>query len=80
VALALVVEVGIGSAIAVIPNNGTYYACLVKKTGAVKVIKYPKVQCPTGTCLIKWKAKGPAGPQGVQEPQGPQGDQGPKGD
>jgi hypothetical protein len=71
VALALVVAVGVGSAIAVIPNNGTYYACLVKKTGAVTVINYPKVKCATGQKLIKWNAKGPAGPQGAQGPAGP---------
>jgi hypothetical protein len=73
VALALVVAVGIGSAIAVIPNNGTYYACLTKKTGAVKVINYPKVKCAKGTQLIKWSQQGPAGPQGPQGAQGPAG-------
>jgi hypothetical protein len=71
VALALVVAVGIGSAIAVIPNNGTYYACLVKSTGAVKVINYPKVKCATGQKLLKWSQQGPAGPQGAQGPAGP---------
>ncbi len=80
VALALVVAVGIGSAIAVIPNQGTYYACLTKSSGAVKVINYPKVQCATGTRLIKWNTKGPAGPQGSQGAQGALGPQGPKGD
>jgi hypothetical protein len=80
VAVALVVAVGVGSAIAIIPNQGTYYACLTKGTGAVTVINYPKVKCAAGTRLIKWNAKGPAGPQGVQGPQGAQGPQGPKGD
>jgi hypothetical protein len=77
VALALVVAVGVGSAIAVIPNNGTYSACLTKATGEIRVINYPKVKCAKGEKLIKWNAKGPAGPQGAQ---GPQGEQGPKGD
>ena len=71
VALALVVAVGIGSAIAVIPSQGTYYACLTKKTGAVTVINHPKVKCAKGEKLIKWNAKGPAGPQGAQGPAGP---------
>jgi hypothetical protein len=71
VALALVVAVGIGSAIAVIPNQGTYYACLTKSTGVVKVINHPKAKCATGQKLIKWNAKGPAGPQGDQGPAGP---------
>jgi hypothetical protein len=79
VALALVVAVGVGSAIAVIPNQGTYYACLTKSTGAIKVINYPKVKCAKGTQLIKWSQQGPAGPQGGQGIQGPQGDQGPQG-
>jgi hypothetical protein len=73
VALALVVAVGIGSAIAVIPNQGTYHACLTKSTGAIKVINYPKVKCAKGTQLIKWSQQGPAGPQGPQGAQGPAG-------
>jgi hypothetical protein len=73
VALALVVAVGIGSAIAVIPNQGTYYACLTKATGAIKVINYPKVKCAKGERLIRWSQQGPPGPQGDTGPQGPQG-------
>ena len=71
VALALVAAVGIGSAIAVIPNNGTYSACLTKSTGAIKVINYPKKECAKGQRLIKWSQQGPSGPQGPQGPAGP---------
>jgi hypothetical protein len=80
VALALVVAVGVGSAIAIIPSNGTYSACLTKSTGAVEVINYPKVQCTKGEKLIRWNAKGPQGAQGPAGPQGAQGDPGPKGE
>jgi hypothetical protein len=73
VALALVVAVGIGTAIAVIPNQGTYYACLTKSTGAIKVINYPKVKCAKGQKLLSWSQQGPAGPQGAQGAQGPAG-------
>jgi hypothetical protein len=74
VAILIVLAVGVGSAIAAIPNNGTYYACLTKSTGVMEVINYPKVKCAKGTQLIKWSQQGPAGPQGVQ---GPKGDPGP---
>ena len=77
IAILIGLALGVGSAIAAIPDHGTYYACFTKSTGVIKVINYPKVQCATGQQLIKWNAKGPAGPQGAQ---GPQGEQGPKGD
>jgi len=60
-----------------IPNkNGVYRACLTKKTGAVKVIDYPKRKCAKGQRLIKWNLHGHMGAQG---PQGIQGIQGPAG-
>jgi hypothetical protein len=51
-----------------IPMSGTYSACLVKATGAIKVINYPKVKCARGQRLIRWSQQGPAGAQG---PAGP---------
>ena len=81
VALLVVLAVGVGTVSAAIPNGtGKYSACLVKNTGTVKLINFPKVStCPAGEKLISWNAKGPAGPQGAQGPQGPQGGQGPAG-
>jgi hypothetical protein len=79
VAVLAVLAVGVGSAIAAIPNNGMYYACLTKSTGAIKVINYPKVKCAKGTTLIKWSQQGPAGPTGATGATGPKGDQGPAG-
>ena len=75
IALLIVLALGAGTVYAAIPNgNGTYYACYVKNTGAVRLINYPKVKtCPAGQKLIKWSAKGPAGAAGPQGPQGPAG-------
>jgi len=77
----VVLALGVGTVYAAIPNgNGTYRACLVKNTGAVRLINYPKVSsCPQGQKLISWNAKGPAGPAGAQGAPGPQGPQGPAG-
>lgn len=78
VAVLIVLAVGVGSAIAAIPNaDGKFYACRVTKTGVVRVINYPKVStCPPGQKLISWNA---VGPQGAAGPQGPAGAQGPAG-
>ncbi len=69
----VVLALGVGTVYAAIPNgNGTYRACLVKNTGAVRLINYPKVSsCPQGQKLISWNAKGPAGPAGAQGAPGP---------
>jgi hypothetical protein len=84
VAALIVLAVGVGSAIAAIPNgNGTYYACLTKSSGVVRLISYPKVKCAKDERFIKWSQQGPAGPAGpagAQGVQGPQGDPGAKGD
>ena len=72
----LVLAVGVGSAFAAIPNpgDGKYYACLVRSTGAVRVINFPKVRtCPKGQKLISWNVQGPAAAQGAQGPQGAPG-------
>ncbi len=77
-AVLVVLAIGVGSAIAAIPNDGTYYACLTKSSGALKVINYPKVStCPKGQKLIKWNQHGAQGPQGAQGAQGAQGPAGP---
>ena len=76
VALLVVLALGAGTVYAAIPNgSGTYYACYVKNTGAVRLINYPKVStCPQGQKLIKWSAR--AGTGGAQGPQGAAGTQG----
>jgi hypothetical protein len=75
IALLVVLALGAGTVYAAIPNgNGTYYACRVSNTGAVRLINYPKVNsCPAGEKLIKWSATGPAGPVGPVGPVGPAG-------
>ena len=79
IALLVVLALGAGTVYAAIPNgNGTYYACLTKSSGAVRLINYPKVKCATGERFIKWSQQGPAGPTGAQGVQGPKGDQGPR--
>ena len=54
---------GAGTVSAAIPNgNGTYYACLAKDTGGVRLINYPKVStCPKGEKLIKLERQGTGG-------------------
>ena len=75
VALLVVLALGAGTVYAAIPNrSGTYYACRVKNTGAVRLINYPKVKtCPAGQKLIKWSATGVQGPAGPAGPVGPAG-------
>lgn len=59
------------------PGDGKFYGCLVKATGAVRLINYPKVStCPRGQRLIDWGRTGPQGPQGGTGAQGAQGTQG----
>ena len=68
VAVVIILALGVGTVYAAIPNgNGKYSACLVKATGAVRLINFPKVStCPKGEKLITWNAKGPQGPAGPQ--------------
>ena len=62
------------------PGTGQFHACLVKSTGAVRVINYPKVStCAKGRKLIAWNQIGPQGPQGAQGAQGAEGPSGPAG-
>jgi hypothetical protein len=68
----------------------TYYACVNKSTGAVRVVSKTTV-CKSTENKIMWNEIGPAGPagpkgatgatgpQGPSGPQGPQGPQGPTG-
>ena len=72
VALVIILALGVGSVSAAIPNgNGTYYACLTKSSGVVRLINYPKVKCAKGERFIKWNQQGPQGAQGAQGPAGP---------
>jgi hypothetical protein len=75
VAVLIVLALGVGTVYAVIPTgSGKYSACLVKATGTMRLINFPKVStCPKGEKLISWNAKGPAGPAGPQGAQGPAG-------
>jgi hypothetical protein len=75
----LILAVGVGTVFGAIPNpgDGRFYACLVKRTGVVKLVNFPKVStCPKGQRLIDWGRTGPQGPQGVQGSQGVQGAEG----
>jgi hypothetical protein len=48
-ALLVVLVIGAGTVYAAIPNaRGTYYACLIKDTGAARLIDYPKVKRAPG--------------------------------
>jgi len=81
IALLVVLALGAGTVSAAIPNgSGTYYACLTKSSGVVRLINYPKVKCATGERFIKWSQQGPAGAAGAPGLQGAKGDAGPKGD
>jgi hypothetical protein len=81
IALLVVLALGAGTVYAAIPNGGgTYYACLTKSSGVVRLVNYPKVKCATGERFIKWSQQGPTGPAGAQGVQGPEGYPGPKGD
>jgi len=62
------------------PGDGRFYGCMVKATGVVKLINYPKVNtCPKGQRLIDWGRTGPQGPQGPEGGTGVQGGQGAQG-
>jgi len=78
----VVLASGLAPVSGAIPNPGTgkYYACLVRDTGAVRVINYPKVSgCPRGQRLIDWGRTGPQGPAGAAGAQGAQGAAGAEG-
>jgi len=80
IALLVVLVLGAGTVSATIPNgSGTYYACLTKSSGVVRLINYPKQKCATGERFIKWSQQGPAGPVGPKGDAGPKGDPGPAG-
>ena len=80
VALALVVAVGIGSAIAVIPNQGTCYACLTKSSGPSRSSTTPRCSAPRAPASSSGTPKARPDLQGPQGVEGPKGDQGPKED
>jgi hypothetical protein len=69
VALVIILALGVGTVYAAIPNgNGTYYACLTKSSGVIRLINYPKVKCAKGERFIKWNQQGPQGPKGDPGP------------
>ena len=80
VALVIILALGVGTVYAAIPNgNGTYYACLTKSSGVVRLINYPKVKCATGERFIKWKPAGAGGTGGCPGRAGTQGRPGAQG-
>jgi hypothetical protein len=82
VSMVAVLVFGVGSTIGAIPNpaDGKIYACMVRRTGEVRVIDYPEVsRCRRGQTLISWGSTGPSGPTGPQGPAGPPGPEGPQG-
>ncbi|GIH96599.1 hypothetical protein ACFFMN_34895 [Planobispora siamensis] len=76
-----------GAAIANAGPGSTVYACVLKQTGAVRIVT-ATTTCRKGENKIAWNRQGPVGPegapgaagaQGPQGPQGPTGAQGPQG-
>jgi hypothetical protein len=77
-------------AYAAIPDSGTgiYHACMVKTTGAIRMIdpslpaSTKRSHCISTEAPIKWNQigprglSGPSGPQGLSGPSGPSGPQG----
>lgn len=60
-------------------SNDTIYACVVKSSGAVRIVK-AGTACRTKEKKISWNARGEQGPQGPSGPSGAEGPQGPKGE
>ena len=71
-------------AYAAIPDSGThiYHACMVKKTGAIRMIdpslpaSSSRSHCVSTEVQITWNQTGPMGPQGPQGIQGVKGNTG----
>ncbi len=77
-------------AYAAIPDSGTglYHACMIKTTGAIRMIdpslpaSTTRSHCVSGEVAITWNMvgrTGPSGPRGLSGPSGPQGLSGPSG-
>jgi hypothetical protein len=74
--LALVLTLAVGSTWALAETGGVIRACMVKKSGNVRIISGTQ-KCTANETLLEWNKMGPPGPAG---PKGPAGTQGPKGD
>ncbi|MGZ4392612.1 MAG: hypothetical protein ACXVRK_10925 [Gaiellaceae bacterium] len=74
VAMAIFVVAG-GIAYASIPDagTGTYHACMMKNTGAIRIIDPATQQCRSPETEITFNQTGPKGDQGIQGVQGQQG-------
>jgi len=75
-ATTVVLALALGPAFSAIPNpqNKKFYACMKKRTGAMRFINYPKKStCAKGWKLINWNAKGNPGTAGPPGPAGPAG-------
>ncbi|PFM82700.1 hypothetical protein COJ46_02515 [Bacillus sp. AFS077874] len=59
-------------------TNTTYYGCVKKSDGVLRVISKGS-KCKSQETLITWNSKGDKGDKGVQGPKGATGAQGPKG-
>ena len=74
-------------AYAAIPDSGTglYHACMVKTTGAIRMIdrlsrrRRSGSHCVSGEVAITWNKVGQAGPSGPPGPRGLSGPSGPSG-
>src|SRR3954463_16572774 len=72
-------------AYAAIPDSGTglYHACMVKTTGAIRIIdpslavSSNRSHCVSTEVQIMWNKTGPSGPSGLRGLSGPSGPPGP---
>lgn len=74
--MAFVLSLTVGSVESAIPNptNKKFYACMHKKTNAIRMLDVPtKRTCAKGWKRISWNAKGNPGATGPAGPQGPAG-------
>lgn len=76
--IAVVLAAGVSLLVASPSPSTTLYACAVKDSGTVRLVKAGTV-CRTNEYAVQWSVTGPQGPQGPQGSQGPQGPQGPQG-
>ncbi|MFI6326134.1 hypothetical protein ACIBG8_52045 [Nonomuraea sp. NPDC050556] len=64
-----------GTAVATAGPGDTYYACVAKGSGAMRLVK-STTTCRTAESKIAWNRQGPVGPQGASGQQGAPGQQG----
>ena len=79
IAVVVALALGVGAAIASIPDNGVIHACY-KSNGDLRLAD-PAAQnnCKNNETALDWNVQGPAGAQGPVGPTGPTGPAGPAG-